>query len=204
VAQSRIFPGCAEFPRTDDAFLAATIEIHRTIFGGTGLPFAGRFRIQGEDAWVDRGAHEFQGASPPDIEPKLRDVFSRISSGSEQESGEHLARRCALLFEHFFDVHPFCDGNGRVARLLARWLVIDTGRFDLQAFPKNRAGRMKYLHGLRYAHSRRRPDWNDGKRIRPDPSGHLTKWLESLIVEMDTQLEEHPPPWLEPGPPSGR
>jgi fido (protein-threonine AMPylation protein) len=204
VAQSQVFPGCARFPRTDAAFLAAIIDIHRTIFGRTGLPFAGRFRVQGEDAWVDRGTHEFQGADPAEIEPELRDVFVRIADCGEQESRHHLARKCALLFEFFFDVHPFCDGNGRVARLLARWLVIDTGKFDLMAFPKSRSGRMKYLNGLRYAHSRRRQEWNDGKLIRPDPSVFLTRWLETLVVEMDTQLEEHPPPWLEPGPPSGR
>lgn len=130
--------------------------MHRTIFGQTNLSFAGRFRQPGERVTVDRGHHEFEGAAPETILPGLEKLFvDIIQQNTHAPTKRLLANQVAALFERFFTIHPFLDGNGRVARLLARWLVLDIGQFDLLTFPKNRRARMRYLNGLRYAHRRR-------------------------------------------------
>lgn len=64
------------------------------------------------------------------------------------ESGVHPVIRAAWLHHRFVQVHPFQDGNGRVARLLASMVLVKEGYFPLHI---RRDDREAYLDALEQA-----------------------------------------------------
>jgi Fic family protein len=58
----------------------------------------------------------------------------------------HTVTTAALAHQQFVNIHPFIDGNGRIARLLNNWLLLSEGYPPL-SIPL--VLRMEYLNALR-------------------------------------------------------
>jgi Fic family protein len=93
--------------------------LHRMLIGGINDSIAGRLRNEHE--YVKVGTHI---APPPDhVEQLLENLITNYSSNHDMYFLENIAYY-HLEFER---VHPFCDGNGRIGRVLINQQLADLG-----------------------------------------------------------------------------
>ena len=93
--------------------------LHKMLIGGINDDIAGRFRNQGE--YVRVGTH---------IAPAPEHVASMIESALLDYSSDHTTyflERIAKFHLEFEHIHPFCDGNGRIGRVLINYLLMQLG-----------------------------------------------------------------------------
>ncbi len=97
--------------RTSEALsLELMVRLHQFLIGGINDEIAGRTRRTGE--YVRVGGHV---APPPDqVEPLLKEAL-RVFKEDIDHSVLYKIARFHLEFER---IHPFCDGNGRMGRVL--------------------------------------------------------------------------------------
>jgi len=129
------------------------------------------------------------------IETMLRGLFNEHTRLRKKE--KPLARVIACFFERFFRVHPFRDGNGRVARLYADRVALEHGfTFRIQYTRKQRR---RYISALEIAH--RKATAADGSYDDPTSSSpgvfrqplyRLEKWVESVLEEIE-YVDVEPP-----------
>lgn len=65
-------------------------------------------------------------ASPEDVAPKMEELIGWLRSDTEK-TGTHPLIRAAAFHHRFLAIHPFDDGNGRLARILMNLLVMQAG-----------------------------------------------------------------------------
>lgn len=99
--------------------LEVILFLHKMLLSNINDEVAGRFRKDNE--YVRVGSH---------IAPKPQEVLSRLEKMLTEynaASHESIVKRIArlhLIFEH---IHPFCDGNGRIGRVIINYLLIRDG-----------------------------------------------------------------------------
>jgi Fic family protein len=111
--------------------LSLVLLLHKMLISNIRDDIAGRFRAGGE--WVRVGSHI--GADPKDIEQKL---IAMLSSYHGSKDG-HIVARIARLHLAFEDIHPFCDGNGRIGRAVNNYELIREGYVPINIAFTNRA-----------------------------------------------------------------
>ncbi len=84
--------------------------LHGMLIGGIDDTIAGRFRGKGE--YVRVGSHI---APAPEHVNRLIEV---LVNEFKTNQTEHFLKRIARFHLQFETVHPFCDGNGRIGRML--------------------------------------------------------------------------------------
>ena len=96
-----------------------TVLLHRMLIGGIDDDIAGRFRASGE--YVRVGTHV--APAPERVEAMmaaaLRDYASDLDS--------YFLDRIALFHLRFETIHPFCDGNGRMGRVIINFQLYRLG-----------------------------------------------------------------------------
>jgi Fic family protein len=80
---------------------------------------AGRFRKKGE--FVRVGNHI--APRPEEINKRLQNMLIEYNA----KNYEHIVKRIAKLHLTFEQTHPFCDGNGRIGRVINNYLLIREG-----------------------------------------------------------------------------
>lgn len=90
--------------------------------------------------------HTIYSYCPPEQVASEMDNLIRIYN--EELSGVHILVKAAFLHHAFVQIHPFQDGNGRIARLLASFVLIKSGLFPLSI---DRDERAKYIGALERA-----------------------------------------------------
>jgi Fic family protein len=86
------------------------VLLHQMLLGGINDDYAGRLRGEGE--YVRVGRHI---ASPPEFVPGLLDeLIATYNSGHDR----YFIDAIAHFHLEFESIHPFCDGNGRMGRVL--------------------------------------------------------------------------------------
>jgi len=93
--------------------------LHRMLLGGIDDGIAGRFRRAGEYGRV--GTHI--APAPERVEAMIDEALADYSSNLDAYFLERIAR-FHLDFEH---LHPFCDGNGRLGRVLINFQLLQLG-----------------------------------------------------------------------------
>lgn len=105
--------------------------LHKMLISNIRDEIAGRFRTLGE--WVRVGTHI--GADPADVERLLTDMLSTYTADATNTIVERIAR-FHLAFEN---IHPFCDGNGRIGRVANNYLLMREGYTPINIAFINRA-----------------------------------------------------------------
>ncbi len=117
-------------PLTKDLILL----FHRMLMGGINDAIAGRFRRQGE--YVRVGTHI---APPPEHVERMIEQTLFIY---ENDIDSYFLDKIARFHLEFETIHPFCDGNGRIGRVIINFHLLELG------FPKiiirNRTKRIYY------------------------------------------------------------
>lgn len=93
--------------------------LHQMLIGGINDSIAGRFRKSGE--YVRVGTHV--APAPEHVERMIEAALAEYASNHEAYAPDKVAK-FHLGFEH---THPFCDGNGRIGRVLINWQLIRLG-----------------------------------------------------------------------------
>ena len=87
--------------------------LHKMLIGGINDEFAGRFRKQGE--YVRVGTHI--APAPEHVERMIEAALLAYTSDLESFFVDKIAK----FHLEFETVHPFCDGNGRIGRVLINY-----------------------------------------------------------------------------------
>ena len=93
--------------------------LHQMLLGGIDDAIAGRFRGPGE--YVRVGTHI--APAPEHVELMTDDILIRYSS----DLGSYFLDKVARVHLDFENIHPFCDGNGRLGRVLINFQLIRLG-----------------------------------------------------------------------------
>lgn len=95
------------------------LRFHRMLIGGIDDGIAGRFRQPGE--YVRVGMHI--APAPERVEGMMDDLLAEYSS----DLGSYFLDKIARFHLDFENIHPFCDGNGRLGRVLINFQLIQLG-----------------------------------------------------------------------------
>ena len=138
----------------DHRFSAQDIcDIHSLWLAGI-YPFAGKYRSVN----MSKGGYQF--AASHLIEKLMNDLETKFLSKytpCNNTNNEELARALAIVHVEFIIIHPFREGNGRVARLLANLMALQAGRSFINYAPIDRTSQQQgfdeYILGIHQGHA---------------------------------------------------
>ncbi len=93
--------------------------IHQILIGGIDDKIAGRFRTQGE--YVRVGTHI--APAPEKVEQMIESILIDFTSNHKS----YFIDKIAKFHLEFEKIHPFCDGNGRIGRVLMNYQLLRLG-----------------------------------------------------------------------------
>jgi Fic family protein len=125
--------------------------LHKMLISNISEDIAGRFRKQNE--YVRVGTHI--ASAPEHIEIMMDSLLSDYSTYTE----EYFIDRIAKFHLEFETIHPFCDGNGRIGRVLINYQLMQHGfppiiirdkekSFYYKSFGEYRNSNKKNISGL--------------------------------------------------------
>lgn len=127
-----------------DLSLSLVLRWHHSLFATTRQDIAGRIRAH----QVLISGSRFVPPSPVEVDPLLREFFRWYDRSKDRLHPVELA---ALVHLKFVTVHPFSDGNGRIARLLMNFVLHRRG-FPMFDIPYT--GRRSYYTALERAQTK--------------------------------------------------
>ncbi|MEK7528573.1 MAG: Fic family protein [Patescibacteria group bacterium] len=99
--------------------LEVILFLHKMLISNIRDDIAGRFRKDNE--FVRVGSHI--APNPKEVIGRLEKMLSEYNAASH----ENIIKRIARLHLAFEYTHPFCDGNGRIGRVINNYLLIREG-----------------------------------------------------------------------------
>jgi Fic family protein len=93
--------------------------LHKMLLGNINDDYAGRFRNTGE--YVKVAGHI--AAAPEQVSDLIDDALNEFTS----TQNKYFLERIAKFHLEFENIHPFCDGNGRLGRVLINYQLLSFG-----------------------------------------------------------------------------
>lgn len=138
------------FIQEQDVIDAAKL-LHKCMFSRV-LSCAGEFRNSSDpnSGQIYFGKNQkYMGSSPQIIEVELKKASSHLVKMIN--NSDEAINAAIYFYQHFVWVHPFYDGNGRVARLLVNAFLNEYQMFiDWEAINKSQAKFLKKLNGVHH------------------------------------------------------
>lgn len=168
----------AEYVGSDEPITEALIrEIHKRLVkdvrGGSATP--GQYRL-GQNLIVNSVTRETVYTPPPahEIEPLMTNLVKWLNA----DTGINTVLVSGIAQFQLVHIHPFIDGNGRTARLLAT-LVMYRGNYDF-----------KRLFTLSEFYDRDRSAYYAALQSVRGHDMDMTGWLEYYVGGLATQMQE--------------
>lgn len=162
------------------------LGLHDRILGGDYSRGAGRFReSQNRVVRSDEGSMVY-------LPPPAEDVPSLVENMCVWTEGQremHPATLAACVHVSIAGIHPFSDGNGRTARVLAS-LAMCRGGFKLPEFTSLEEWWGRHRHEYYAAFECLGGEWNPSSDISPFIETHVTaqkKQVEALSLRQETE-----------------
>lgn len=108
----------------------------------------------------------FTPRAPSKVGQSMDDLFLWL----KQQGQEHVIIRSAVFHHEFVAIHPFVDGNGRVARAVSQWILFHEGYDPL------------WTLGLDEYFARDRARYYDLIQQTHDMDGDYTYWIEYIAM----------------------
>ena len=102
--------------QTNKLTVEQILDLHKILLSNINEGWAGRFRKDNE--WVRIGNHI--GANPEFVNDLMHDLIEKYNSDNEM----YFIDKIAWFHAEFENIHPFCDGNGRIGRVLINLQLI--------------------------------------------------------------------------------
>ena len=142
-----------EYPLTEmfvrqlhHTILREDYTVYRQLPGGQQTSYvvhAGQYKTR-PNSVITRTGERFEYASPEETQALMTDLVQWYNE--EEAKGElSLAELCALFHYRYIRIHPFEDGNGRIARLLVNYILC---RHDYPMIVVKSADKENYLNAL--------------------------------------------------------
>lgn len=109
-------------------------DLHRLVTRGLGRDGDPHFKPHHEGEWRDgialvvnrlTGRVMHEGPPADEVAPRMESMLAWLASS--REAGEQPFVRAGVVHFGLTDIHPFADGNGRVARLLQGAVLMESG-----------------------------------------------------------------------------
>ena len=112
--------------------------LHKMLISNIRDDIAGRFRSDNEFVRVGN----YIAPNPKEVTNLLEKMLVEYNAASH----ENIIKRIAKLHLSFEHIHPFCDGNGRIGRVINNYLLIREGFVPINI---KFIDRTKYYHAFR-------------------------------------------------------
>ena len=119
------------------------LELHRLFYEKIDKDNAGKYR----DVEVLITGSKYSFPKPKDIKKMMEQYEKNVE---EYMRNEHPVITAIKAHKEFVNIHPFVDGNGRVARLIMNLILLQNG-YNITIIPT--VLRSEYMHTLEKAHS---------------------------------------------------
>jgi Fic family protein len=116
---ARVMPYIEKKAEEEELSLNIILTLHKMLIANIQDTIAGRFRKKEE--YVKVGTHI--APSPEEIIERLQNMLIEYNA----KNTEHIIQRISKLHLTFEYIHPFCDGNGRIGRVINNYLLIREG-----------------------------------------------------------------------------
>lgn len=164
----------------DEDFL---FELHRKITYHTDVPEAeqGRFRKNADEIIVQEESTGVIYHTPPEeafLKDELRRLIHFANDQIEESAFTHPMIKAIIIHFWIGYLHPFTDGNGRMARILFYWYLLKHGYWAASYLPISKViKRAKKLYTMAYVYSEQ--DEED-----------LTYFIDYHIKRIELAMEE--------------
>lgn len=154
--------------------------VHRVLPGGAHTSYtvhAGRYKTRPNSVITPTG-ERFEYASPEETPALMSDLVQWYNE--VEKSGQYTPIELAALFHYrYIRIHPFEDGNGRIARLLINYIFIRNGYPMVVVLSAKKAS---YLKALGEADKNVGPVPSIGSHATIDMVKPFVSYMEKLLV----------------------
>lgn len=155
--------------------------ICRTLSDGTVTSYvihAGRYKTR-PNSVITRYGDRFEYAAPEETTALMTDLVDWYNQA--EASGEYTPIELAALFHYrYIRIHPFEDGNGRIARLLANFIL---ARHDYPMVVVRSRNKKGYLEALHQADLVVGPVPSDGAHASIREARKFVNWFKKMVTE---------------------
>ena len=105
--------------REQELDLEVILSLHKMLLSNIRDDIAGRFRLDNEFVRVG----SYIAPNPKEVIERLEKMMAEYNAASHK----NIIKRIAKLHLTFENTHPFCDGNGRIGRVINNYLLMREG-----------------------------------------------------------------------------
>lgn len=153
--------------------------VYTTLLGGIQSSYvvhAGRYKTR-PNSVITRYGERFEYASPEETPALMHDLVQWYNDA--ESSGNYTAVELASLFHYrYIRIHPFEDGNGRIARLMVNYILSRHGWPMIVVRSRNKHS---YLEALHQADLIVGPSPSDGAQASLREIRHFHTYFTNLV-----------------------
>ena len=172
--------------------------VYRTLPGGQQTSYtvhAGRYKTR-PNSMITRYGDKFDYASPEETLALMTDLVDWYNE--EEARGKLTPVQLAALFHYrYIRIHPFEDGNGRIARLMVNYILV---RHHWPMVVIRNRNKSQYIEALHHADVVVGPTPSDGAHATFQQIGPFARYFQKLVtteLEYDIEFvkEQSPDVW---------
>lgn len=154
-------------------------EVHRTLPGGIQTSYtvhAGRYKTR-PNSVITRYGDRFEYASPEETPALMSDLVAWFNE--EESMGKLAPIELAALFHYrYIRIHPFEDGNGRIARLMVNYIL---ARHNWPMIVVRNKDKSKYIDALHETDVMVGASPSAGAQAKYSQIKRFAKYFEGLV-----------------------
>lgn len=154
--------------------------VHTTLPGGLPSSYvvhAGSYKTR-PNSVITRYGDRFEYASPEETPALMNDLVNWYNEA--ENSGKYTPAELAALFHYrYIRIHPFEDGNGRIARLIVNYIL---SRHDWPMIVVRNRDKKAYLEALHHSDLIVGPTPSDGAHASLREIRHFLTYFKKLII----------------------